>query len=764
MNKIIFWTMAAMAFLLASCAGEEEVTTPADSLKGKPINVDVLVSDIKTRAGYDTDNLPTKFYLTIDQNDTEYDYTNVVMKYEEGKWVAYASDDAGAAKKEMIWANATGTITVQAATFSLSDESTPLNALTDQSTADGIKASDHLYYSSNAVKPSENGTISIPFDHIMSKLEIKVTLRTQYGASEKNPITSAIAFGSATSATYSHAGETPWSNYNSAVSNISLCPSGSYSAAERTATYEAILIPQTIDANTFGVKVKIGDKTYTWKSANAVTFEGGMKYTLDLTLGKDELTLNTISVSSWNEKTVTGLNAEHIPYVTFTAESEQTFTFSISANFATALGENEYFEYSVGGGEWTQFKTTVDNIKFGGTLGSLRLRGKSSKGTALNSGSGCSRIKFTTANSPVDCTGDIRTLIDYENYADVSTADAKFCSLFYQNTELRTAPKLPATTLANYCYREMFTYCTALTTAPELPAKTLAEYCYCLMFSGCTALTTAPALPAKSLAKSCYFQMFNGCTALTMAPTLPAETLAFGCYQGMFSGCTALETAPALPATKLAVSCYQGMFSNCTALSTAPALPAETLAIGCYQGMFSGCTALETAPALPAETLAEYCYAQMFSGCSALETAPKLPATTLANYCYREMFTYCTALTTAPTLPAETLASFCYQGMFSGCSALTTAPELPADTLAFGCYNEMFSGCTALSSVTMLATDVSAEMCLENWLYEAGTYVQVSPTLTLYNSKVYNEIMELQNNGCNYLPEIWRYKIRYKYQ
>ena len=81
MNKIIFWTMAAMAFLLASCAGEEEVTTPADSLKGKPINVDVLVSDIKTRAGYDDkENLPTKFYLTIDQNDTEYDYTNVVMK------------------------------------------------------------------------------------------------------------------------------------------------------------------------------------------------------------------------------------------------------------------------------------------------------------------------------------------------------------------------------------------------------------------------------------------------------------------------------------------------------------------------------------------------------------------------------------------------------------------------------------------------------------------------------------------------------------
>ena len=577
MNKIIFWTMAAMAFLLASCAGEEEVTTPADSLKGKPINVDVLVSDIKTRAGYDTENLPTKFYLTIDQEGAESDYTNVVMKYEKDKWVAYASDAADAPTVDMIWANATGTIAVKAATFSLSSTSTTLNALTDQSTAEGVKASDHLYYSSNAVKPSDNGTISIPFDHIMSKLEITVTLRTQYGASETNPITSAIAFGSATSATYSPAEATTWSNYNSAVSDISLCSSGSYSAAERTATYEAIFIPQNIAASTFGVKVKIGDKTYTWKSANAVTLEGGKKYTLNLTLGKDELTLNTLSVSSWNEKTVTGLNAEHIPYVTFTAESEQTFNMN-SSYFS--LGENEYFEYSVGGGKWVRFTAIEENIKFGGTLGSLRLRGKSSKGTATGYAN-YSRIHFTTENSPVDCTGDIRTLIDYENYANANTTNARFCKLFLGNTELRTAP--------------------------ELPAKTLAEFCYNAMFSGCTALTTAPALLAETLAVGCYYEMFFGCTALTTAPVLPAKTLASNCYEGMFSGCTALKTAPKLPAGSLAKSCYKGMFKNCTSLTTAPTLTAYELTGGCYQGMFSGCSKLSSVTILAVDVSAENC-------------------------------------------------------------------------------------------------------------------------------------------------------------
>ena len=605
MNKIIFWTMAAFAFLFASCAGEEEVATPANPLKNKPINVDVLVSDIKTRAGYDNTSLPTKFYLTIDQGGEDYDYNNVVMKYEDNKWVAYESDAANANKVEMHWAGSEGNITVKAATFSLAEASTTLSALTDQSTAEAIKSSDHLCYYSDAVMPSSDGTISIPLDHVMSKLEVKVTLRTQYGGSDTNPIASAVAFGSAISATYTIAEATPWSN-KSAASDITPCLSAPYNSTNRIATYEAILIPQEIASNTFGVTVTIGDKSYTWKSANPITLQGGMKYTLDLTLGKNELTLNTLSVGKWNEETVTGLNAEQIPYVTFTAEKSQTFTMNFKPGTyeAFSMGDGEYFEYSVGHGEWVRFKTTVENIPFGGTEGSLRLRGKSSKGTFSG---GYSTIEFTTENSPVDCTGDIRTLIDYENYADVSTADAKFYRLFCQNTQLRTPPSLPATTLTESCYEEMFKGCTALTKAPELPATTLAGNCYNEMFLGCTALTKAPSeLPATTLKENCCEQMFYGCTALTQAPALPAETLAYSCYNGMFYGCTALTKAPALPATTLADCCYNAMFYGCTALTQSPVLRATTLENNCYREMFSGCSQLSSVTMLATNIYESY--------------------------------------------------------------------------------------------------------------------------------------------------------------
>ena len=312
-----------------------------------------------------------------------------------------------------------------------------------------------------------------------------------------------------------------------------------------------------------------------------------------------------------------------------------------------------------------------------------------------------------------------------------ATSLAQFCYLFMfaDCTSLTSAPALPATTMAKGCYRGMFGSCTSLTTAPALPATTLADSCYEDMFAGCTSLTSAPQLPATTMEESCYQAMFDSCTSLTTAPALPATTLADSCYYFMFGRCTNLRTAPSLPATTLADWCYHEMFVECTNLRTAPALPATTLADYCYQGMFIGCTSLSSAPSLPATALTENCYYSMFSGCTSLTSAPTLPATVLADSCYGGMFENCTNLTSTPSLPAMTLANGCYEGMFIDCTSLTIAPTLPATTLAEECYMSMFHGCTNLSRVTCLATDISAFQCTGLWLLnvaEDGTFVKAS--------------------------------------
>ena len=66
---------------------------------------------------------------------------------------------------------------------------------------------------------------------------------------------------------------------------------------------------------------------------------------------------------------------------------------------------------------------------------------------------------------------------------------------------------LPATTLTQYCYRALFSWCTYLEEAPQLPATTLAKGVYWYMFERC-AITTAPDLLAEHLVAECYGSMF----------------------------------------------------------------------------------------------------------------------------------------------------------------------------------------------------------------------------------------------------------------
>lgn len=302
MRKIQIFAMAALAAIFAGCSNnDDEVMKPKESLKDTPINVNVLLTDIQTRAGYDNTNQPTKFYLSIDQTGENYDYTNVVMKYDGSKWVAYESDATDAKTKQLLWEGSEGNVTVTAATFSLeTSPSYSLSASADQSSDAKLKSSDHLCYYSNKVEPSASG-ISISFDHIMSKLEIALTLRDEFEGLT-DPITSVMLSGTSLTATYAPANADKWSDYSTADEVIKTCPLVAYDTDARTATYEVILLPQTVAANTFCVTIFIGDKSYEWTSANEVTLASSNKYTLALTVGKDKVSGNSFTAAPWGSE------------------------------------------------------------------------------------------------------------------------------------------------------------------------------------------------------------------------------------------------------------------------------------------------------------------------------------------------------------------------------------------------------------------------------------------------------------------------------
>lgn len=459
-------------------------------------------------------------------------------------------------------------------------------------------------------------------------------------------------------------------------------------------TYTALVIPGVINAvlNTSETHSYLPDEEPEALELETGELKAGYSYTYNLIVGKNKVTVGGVTVAPWNtENTLQGGEAkEEPPYVTMTANSEQTFVMKCAGNYTLP----EALEYSVNNGKW-QKVVKDQGVNFGGNLGSLCLRGICPDGTATDY-KNYATITFDNPSVEVDCSGDIRTLIDYTVYETVATENSSFISLF-QN---------------------------------------------------CTALKSAPQLPAKALKKSCYRQMFKGCTSLEQAPDLPAKALKESCYQQMFEGCTSLEQAPDLPATELKTLCYYSMFSGCTSLTQAPKLSATKLAHSCYKNMFKGCASLVNAPDLPATTLEPSCYSSMFIDCSKLTGAPELKAKIMQNASYHSMFKGCTSLVNAPALQAITLDKNCYISMFSGCTSLKTAPVLGAEKLTDWCYQLMFENCTNLEYVTMLANE-NGYNALAGWLDGAGTSAKTR-TLKVYSKDFYNS--KIADNN----PEKWK--------
>ena len=346
-----------------------------------------------------------------------------------------------------------------------------------------------------------------------------------------------------------------------------------------------------------------------------------------------------------------------IPKITEVDYSKQYFTLHMLSDGDMKLYKplsytSGSLAYSVNGGEWITFNSdttltlvTDDEVKVK-CIANAYTRGSNN---TMFDGT-CDYEVYGNAMSLLY--GD-----DFEGQS-VLTTQYSFRALFYNQKTLKNAEKLilPATTLADRCYSNMFYGCSSLTTTPELPATTLAERCYGSMFSYCTSLTTTLELPATTLANSCYEHMFYKCTSLTSTPQLPATTLAN--------------------------SCYSSMFNDCTSLTTTPELLATTLASSCYNSMFRGCTSLTEAPELPATTLANLCYASMFQNCSNLTTAPQLLATTLENDCYNFMFYDCSKLNKITMLATDISAYNCLfewvSGVALGGTFVTSGIEIPS--------------------------------------------------------------------------------------
>ena len=313
--------LAVAALTAASCSHDENLVAPADHFPADGIiRVATDVTRPQTRAGMETANLQA-FRLRVENTaNANYCY-NALMKLESGEWVSY--DNAGADKLMMLWQNKTQKVNVAAvcipSDITLTDENwlatgaTPVNIKVeaDQSNADRLNKSDLLAMKNHEFNPATElttgGKMKVELKHRLAKLNLTVKLGTDFNlngiGTTNNPITEVNVNGTNTKAA--------WTLITDEFSGLSEKKSvkplqTSYTAGNAdkqnaVAKYECILLPQTINANGFAVKILIGGKLYTWKSGDKVTLTSNTQYNLTLTVGKDIVVIGNFTATPWTD-------------------------------------------------------------------------------------------------------------------------------------------------------------------------------------------------------------------------------------------------------------------------------------------------------------------------------------------------------------------------------------------------------------------------------------------------------------------------------
>ena len=313
-HQIFALAVAALSF--TACSNEDNISQ--DYLADTPIKLNVSVDEPTTRAGYSSTELPEGFWLTVvhyldsyhNVPDGTYSY-EVWAKKVGDIWKTYKTyelDDGtlGVTDEEvtMLWANMNDKVEVMAYT-KIQNFTIP----TAQTSDEQLKEADVLYMPTAEYDPKlcKDG-ITVNLQHAMSKINLTIELGSEFEFTEdiNKKITDVKIDGSLVSDWFTldgqhqtegnpqtitpfYTGATPFSKDANGV------------ITKATATYEAILIPQTIASGKFIVSFKVDGKLYEWAYNNeaGLTLASNTAYTLKLIAGDDKVQPVSFSVAPW---------------------------------------------------------------------------------------------------------------------------------------------------------------------------------------------------------------------------------------------------------------------------------------------------------------------------------------------------------------------------------------------------------------------------------------------------------------------------------
>lgn len=205
-------------------------------------------------------------------------------------------DGTWTASQQMLWANSSsahyflGIYPVQ--------EVSDLKAMNYVLTPEDQEASD-LLYAMNAgtenkgITPT-NTPVALTFSHLMSKLVINLNFRSQWSGT---PVVESVrAIAKAEASVNLLSGEITPQGDNKAIDIPTLAtPTANYACS-----FAGIMIPQQNGFYEIQIKVKGIDQPYLYNSGAPIPLETGKYTTVNLTLGRDAITLDKdITITDW---------------------------------------------------------------------------------------------------------------------------------------------------------------------------------------------------------------------------------------------------------------------------------------------------------------------------------------------------------------------------------------------------------------------------------------------------------------------------------
>lgn len=262
MKKI--FTIAMTAIALAACTNETEGLENSS----KYITVDATMASESRAASKDAFASGDKISVYAWTGEAAalpnaYVVNNSTNTYDGCKWTA---------SPQMLWKDGT------TAHHFLGIY--PAREITDTDyslTEDG----DLLVAITSNVTPSAN-PVSLAFDHLMAKLRVNLNFRNQWDATPT--VTSVTATGKV-AATIDYLAKTVTATGDDAANDMI--------AVTANTAYEALMVPQECKK----VSIVIDNKTYTYNGS--ITLASGKVATLNLNVGRDEITLEGISINEW---------------------------------------------------------------------------------------------------------------------------------------------------------------------------------------------------------------------------------------------------------------------------------------------------------------------------------------------------------------------------------------------------------------------------------------------------------------------------------